>query len=486
MARYCYMDVPNKEDIRQELLKEKFNIELNIINIPQKEFKSTVYNLLSGPTPPDFVENMRPDYGLDNLTENECLLGFTDEDLKKHLPDYLNFYNSDMWIEVKNQIRHSDNKIYYLPGKRPKKMRTAWMYRRDIFEKYNLSFPKNPEEFMEVCRILKEKEGKIPFLLHDPVSLNPLYAFTMFQMYGILEVLPREFSCVDPFTDKFYAYVFLENHSREAITFVNKFIKAGYMWKDFITGTEKDIMKFREDGNGFIMLGYPDKAIEHNKFASKIYPHADWTWSREMPSAFSDRTYFTRCPYHNPEGPAISSRVSQEKLERILAYINWSCTNEGLAFHTFGVEGKTAQRKNGKWLFLDHMQSPANPMGVKMGVYGKAMAGGFCSGFMSLHPDYDELYNPVFDELADAFIGKPNYYSFKVPVYQFTKEEKVRLTTLVPVIKELTTDYYLKFAADVLDPSNNTHWNTFKAALNQGGLQEFIKIKTEAYDRAHS
>ncbi len=486
MVRCCYIDIPNKEDIRNDLLRKKFNMELNVIQIPTKDFKTTVLRLFEEGNPPDFVENMRPDYGLDELVHNGYLRGFDMEALQRRLPDYLMLFTKEEWKDVYRQIRFTDGKVYHLPGRRAQDVRTVWMYRKDIFDKHRLDFPRNPEEVLNVCRILKQKEGKVPILLHDPTPLNPLFAFGLiFQMYGLLDLLPREFSYVDPLTNKFHPFAFTEEISREAIITVSKFIKEGLFWDEFATGFEDEIMEFRKQGNGFLMWGYPDKAIEHNKFTKDVYPDADWTWSKEMPSAFSDKTFYKREPFHYPEGPAINVKLSDNKIERVLAYINWACTEEGLSFHTFGEKGKTAKIQDGKWMFMDHMQSSKNPMGEKLGVYAKGMAGGFASAFMSIHPHYNEVYNPVFKEMENNFIGKPGYYYIKPPEYRFTTEEKSRLTQLIPLLMSTINDYFMMFAMGDMNASKDSDWKQYKDALEDVGLKEFTKIKTVAYGRVN-
>jgi putative aldouronate transport system substrate-binding protein len=57
-----------------------------------------------------------------------------------------------------------NNKVYAIPIKRTAAASIVGsMYRKDIFDKYNLDLPETPEEFKAVLRIIKEKEGGIPY-----------------------------------------------------------------------------------------------------------------------------------------------------------------------------------------------------------------------------------------------------------------------------------------------------------------------------------
>lgn len=478
--------IANKEDIRKEKLKEKFNIDWVFTEIPQNDFKVKLTMLFAAGESPDVLDNIRPEWGLDEFTQAGYLKGFTKDEIKKLTPNYLKLFSDEEYNYVYNATRNSDDKVYYLVGKRPQKVRMTWEYRKDLFDKYNLSFPKTPDEFLNVCKVLRDKEGKTPYLPANPGGSTPLFVFSgVYMMYGLPELIVRDMSYVDPKTKQFVPYAFTEDNMRQALILLNKMWKENLLWKEFVSGTEEQLKKFRSAGNGSIMWAYPDRAAEYNNYVKDSAPNANWTWSKDMISADPEKIIYKREPYEQPDGRALTTKASAEVQSRYLDYLDWACTDEGLAFHTFGIEGKTAQKKDGKWMLADKMQSTLNPGGERFGLYATGGIGGYNGAWITTHPDYETVYNPIFKEVANNFIDRPKHYSFIAPIYQYTAGEKSKLADLTTNISSINNEYCLKFIMNQYDPNNDSDWKKFKEALDKVGLKDFIKIRTDAYNRAN-
>lgn len=479
--------IAKNEDIRKDLLKEKFNIDYVFTEIAQNDFKVKLSMLCAAGESPDVIENMRPEWGLDEFVQGGYLKGYSMGDVKKRVPNYVKLFGEDDYSTVFKTTRNSDDKAYYLVGKRPQKVRMTWVYRKDLFDKYNLTFPKTPDEFLNICKTLRDKEGgKTPFVPGNPGGSTPLFVFSgIYMMYGMPELVVRDISYVDPKTKKFVPFAFTEDKMRQSLIFINKLWKEELVWKEFVSGTEEQLKRFRSAGNGSVMWGYPDKTSEYNNYVKDIVKDANWTWSKDMISADSETTIYKREPLEQPDGRSISTKASAEVESRYLDYLDWSCTEEGLRFHSFGVEGKTAQKKDGMWMLLDKMQSQKNPGGERFGTYSSGGIGGYNGGFITTHPDYDAVYNPIFKEVENNFINKPKYFAFTAPVYQYTDDEKSKLADLTTSISAINNEYCLKFIMGQFDASNDSDWKKFKDALDKVGLKDFIKIRTDAFNRAN-
>lgn len=470
--------------LREDYMKEKLNLVLDLEEIAQNDFKMKLQMLFASGNGPDMIDSIRPETGLTELTDAGFLKGFTQDEIAKLVPNYRKVWEGDEWDTIYKIARYSDNKIYNFYGKRSQLVDMTWEYRKDIFDKYKLSFPKTPDEFLAVSKVLKEKEGKDVLGMVNPAGANPMYAFSWaFQMYGAPDLGPKWLSFQDPATKQFIPYIFSDDKFREAAKFINKYYTSGYVWKEFATATEEQCKKYRSQGHGFMLWGYPYKEAEYESYSKNVYPDADWDWSRDWPSAFSDKTYYKASPLPN-DGPSLNAKLSSEKLDRALAYINWQCSEEGMIFNTYGIEGQTYQKKDGKMLLLDKMQSPTNPTGERFGTYLKGL-GGTTAAYPYSHPEYEKVYSAIKVDVTDVVKGKKNYYGHKEPLFQYKGDQLSRIADISSAMKPITDEYYLKFAVGQLDPAKDDDWKAYQNALKKVGLDEFIKIRTEAFNLAN-
>src|SRR5690606_679699 len=111
------------------------------------------------------------------------------DELSKRLPNYLKIWTNEEWDSVLKLNRFSDNKLYYIPGKRTLKVNSSWKYRKDLFDSYNLKFPQTANEMYAAAKTIKEKTGLIPFITNGS-SASPLFGITVFfQLFNLPDLL---------------------------------------------------------------------------------------------------------------------------------------------------------------------------------------------------------------------------------------------------------------------------------------------------------
>lgn len=477
---------PAVTDLYKKKLREKFGIDLKTIYIPQSDYVTKMSLLFASNMAPDWIRALRPEYNLNEWIAAGYLIGFTPDEIKKKWPNYLKIWTKEEWDYLYKIVRYSDGKVYSFHGRRIAPVDMAFLYRKEIFDRYNLKFPTTVDEFYKTCIFLRQKTGKVVYLHANAVSGNlSLWAFTgIFLMYGLPELAPRQISYVDPLTKKFVPFAFNQNNYRQALILINKLYKAGCIWKEYATATRDQLDKFRTQGQGIIMWAYPANIGTYNNLYRNTDKDTNWVWSKDIPTAYPGKAYFfKRNPLHFADGHGFNSSISKEKLDRLLQYLNWALSEEGQIFHTYGEYGVTYKKEGNKYVYMDHIQTPTNPSGkYSLQDYGFPFAAP--NGFMVAYPQAVETYAPIYAELAKTFLNRPKYYYIREEPMMYTKEEMAERAELESNIMAVVDEYCMKFVTGQLDPSNNKDWQQYLNVLNKVGLQRLITIRINAYNRA--
>ena len=471
-----------KDDQFAKVLKEKFNLVVDVTEVPINDYLTKMSLLFASGEPPEYLYSLRPDWKLNEWSEAGYIKGFTTDEIKAKFPNYLKMWTDEEWKNVYGNVKNTDGKLYYFPGKRGVKANMTWTYRKDTFDKLGLSYPKTTDEMYNALKAIKDKTGKVPYVAAS--AGTSLWAFSGFLMsFGMPELSIRELSYVDPVSKAFVPYAFSENNYRDFLKYMNKLFKEGLIWKEFATATPDQTQKFQTQGNGFALWGYPQKLAEYNNISKTADAEANWDWSKDMVSADPNKIIYKRDPYFTADGMGFSSQISDEKLSRILDYNNWAITEEGQLFNTYGIEGITYEMKNGKPYYLEKMVSPIKATGEKTGEYG--IIGSV--GWMVAHPAVNEIYSPVLVDIEKTFVtsNRPNYYTFMAPLMSFTEEENKKLADITTNINDTRDEYTSKFIMGQVDPNNDADWKKYIDILNKLGLEQLKKIRTDAYTRAN-
>lgn len=469
-----------KDNQLAKMLKEKFNLVFETTDISTNDYVTKMSLLFASGEPPEFIYNLRPEWKLNEWATAGYVKGFTVDEIKSKLPNFFKMYSEEEWKNVYGNIRFTDDKVYYFPGKQSSTINMTWVYRKDTLDQLGLIYPKTTDELYKVLKAVKEKTGKVPYVAAS--TPQSLWAFSGFlQAFGMSELTIRELSYVDPVTKTFVPYAFSENNYREFLKYMNKLYKEELIWKEFATATNDQTKKFKTQGNGFVEWGYPEKLTEYENISKSADANAKWDWSKDIVSAYTDKTYFKRNGYFNADGIGFYANISNEKLNRVLDYINWALSEEGQRFHTFGVEGLTYEMKNGNPVYLEKMITPLKATGEKPGEYA---INGY-AGFMTAHPGVNVTYRPVYGELEKTFLDRQNYYFFMAPVMWYTEAENSKMADIQTSINDTRDEYAARFIMGQVNPANDADWNKYLDTLNKLGLQELKKIRTDAYNRAN-
>ncbi|PYI53113.1 extracellular solute-binding protein [Paenibacillus flagellatus] len=474
-----------KDDLEAKMLKEKFNLVFKAEDYSRNDWPTKTTLLFSTGDGPEFIPYARDQWKSVEWMSSGFLRPFEPDELKQKLPNYMKLWTDEEWDTVFKSTRFSDGKLYFLPSKRTIPVQTAWQYRKDLFDKYGLTFPKTPDEMIAALQTIKDKTGLIPFVSPGNSS-SPLWAVsTFFQMFGFPDLILSWNSFVDPVTKQFHAYPLAGDQSRDMLRFLNAMYKRGLMMKDFATATADQTNKLIAQGNNVIMQTITDPSY-NNGLQKAAAPDVDWAWvdNFDHPSRDPQKTIYKREAYHSYWGPAIKKGTSQEKVDRLLDYLNWAASEEGQLWYTYGKEGVTYEKKDGAPRFLPTMSTPANAQGDKLSTYGINIGSIGLGGFLTLHKSFDETFNKTKLDMSKTIPAKPNYFGPIEPIFQFNEADRKKLVGLETNLNGVRDEYWLKFITGALDPSNDSDWKKFMDAANKAGLPEVVKLRTEAYNKA--
>ncbi len=476
-------DVPTEpvEHLLDELLKEKFNMVWENSYVAGNDMSTKITTLYAAGMEPDFIWAVRPAWGSDEWIEAGYFRGFTQDEILSLIPGYEHLWDSQgegifkgyLW----NYLSKPDGKIYTLPTARDTAGNMAWMYRKDVFDKCGIeAFPTNPEEFVQVCRTIKEKMNITPQV---GISDTPLFIVSKWgMMYGLPDMLPNMPCFKNPVTDEFYDYVYDSDTYRELVKLGHTLVTEGLMYNEFATAQADQRDAYIGQGHNAIMFDYPANIAKTNKLQVDTVPDVDWQWTDVVPSINPDKHAIKKDDYHSADMRAFAYSATDEQVERMCAFFQWSTTEEGITFHQYGIEGKTYDVVDGKKQIKDQFQTPLKAEGDDL---KKWQIGG--SG-MWKGAEYIETYQPVLAEWTEKILKNPQNVYVMPPVMKYTEEEQSRVAELNPSLRDCVNTWLLRFLMGQNDPNNDADWNAYKAELESLNVKELRELYKTVYERS--
>ena len=476
-----------------KLIKEKFGIEFEYERIPRADWETKTNiaystgneaDLTTGGKEPQYKKWANQGY-LEAIPE-EYIYG--DDAVLK---DWKNLWSDEDFEKVMDLAKNSDGKLYYLPSVRQEKVQMCWDYRKDIFDKLNLEFPKTIDEFYEVCSKIKAAyPDKIIISSNGQGTASPGSALTGFcQAYWMPELIMTQHSYVDPVTNEFVPYALTTDNAREMYKTIKKFSDAGFIDKE-IMKIDKDTFSSRlAQDNCFITYNYVYNNDDFTKKtkagdSSKV---AEWTWSDRMITAFPEKgTIYKRDPLYSNWGPAFSAGISEDedRYKAVMGFFNWCATEEGQMFTTYGIEGESYDVVNGVPTFKEGWYDESNPSTDKK--VDKTLTGefgGIGAPFIKEETMFKKIRGEEIDLLWEAYQNQENYYYFDQIPMRYTEDEEKRYSDLETALNAKRDEYMQRFFSGDVDPGNDADWNQYLSDMKKVGLDEFTELQQTVYDR---
>ena len=221
----------------------------------------------------------------------------------------------------------------------------AFLYRKDVFDKYGLTFPTNQEEFVDTLRKLKELEpDSKPFIMRS-MEGNIQGAQSFGHLWGASHVLQGNYGTI--FTLDENGNYFMAQQSlayKEMAQFFYDMIQEGLMHKSSMTVDTAGWMEAFASDTSFITFDKVDRLPLLNRTGTSL-GKAGFEIVAAAPFNFG--TYATTTDVVSTSwGEGIGSGTgyvycigANENMGNTLAYMDWLYSREGQILTNWGVEG---------------------------------------------------------------------------------------------------------------------------------------------------
>ena len=453
-----------------QYFKEATGAELNIQAIPASDTATKLPLMMASPESlPDLIhlwakEQFDP-YALTGAFV--CL-----DDHMDQMPNMKTFLDSLPDTEredLLNQRKSGDGKIYSAPcyGTQTMNNIRGWMYRKDIFEKHGLSVPTTYEEMYQVCKKLKA-------LYPESYPLCFRSGLPKLEDMGPSWKNDYTYQAYYDFVEKEWRYGAQEPVLRDMIEYFLKMKTEGLVPPDFITIETKSWEELMSTDRGFITLDYLTRIDFFNVPNREENP--EYTLAMMAPPAADVATGSQKLKKTNLDfgGYVICNTGDQKMMDNSLKLVDWMYTDEGCELLSWGKEGETYEVVDGKKKFiLKEGEQPQIAYGV--GTYGL---------YQRIDEEaYEASYSQENVEACRATMPYLETYANPTMWIPFSDEEASRATQLVMELKSYCDEEISKF---MLGQKPLTEWDAFQTGLTQMGVDELLKLYSQAYDRVVS
>ncbi len=335
--------------------------------------------------------------------------------------------------------------------------------RKDFLDELQLQVPVTIDDWYNVLTAFKVKKG-----LETPLSIGSLkYAASMGQDVIITAYDARYEWYLD--RDKKIAYGATSEGVKNYVTTMSRWVAEGLAVANDLTaeqrssddvgawvGGAQDIMTCKQNASNpdYELVACPDPVVN---VGDKITCRGS-----SFPLGSSSRMQVY-----------LSAECSQPAVA--CKWLDLFFTTDSFMESSYGVEGEDYNKDaDGNITFTDKIKN--NPDGIRYGIEQNAYLNSFWH-------DADVIINYTYTEAAnaacDVWSQSTNEYSFDGAVLQFTPEESESLASLNGFWGQQQD--FLK--GMVLGNRELTDWDEFVTNMNNIGLEDYIAIYQQAYDR---
>ncbi|MGI5898459.1 MAG: hypothetical protein ACOX8S_00875 [Christensenellales bacterium] len=472
VVRTVQTTVPVSNNLFDEMIKEKLNMVWDTEYVTA-EFEQKMRLQFATNDYPEVIVNIGT-----NLANELALTGKL-EPLDNHLdalPDYLAIWGDvDGGFDyIKEMNGMGDGHLYLQISKRPRKATETWIYRMGTLSTIGITdMPNNVDGLVSLLYQIKESFPD-SYPLGTRRGNNPYNGFHL--AYGF-----QTERYIDPYTDELVPYGAVTDGYREVMKLFRQFYADGIISKEFATMTDTQWYDNYTNGLHYVEYTSGIRANGMNQYMANTFPDAGFEYSLETVAADPQRgwLYNAEPPYFGT-GTALASTLDEERMGRMLDFMNWIAGEEGSWFLSWGVEGITYDMDaSGEPVRSPEFYSQANPASPAVDqqlVYSQdVIPNRVMSAVISVSGDTNI-------RLSEAFSSNPNYRYFKTIPWTFEPDTQSEMNLLGSALKEVQEEYMMLFIMGSSDPANDAEWDKYLAAMERAGLARWSEISQAYYD----
>ena len=458
---------PDENGDVYKALNEKLGGHLKFIESTWDSRHDKLNMLISSGDTPDMFS-----YG---YTNGENVQKLVKQDLITELTPYADKYpNIKERLEKYSIVKNANNGYYYnIPttsdyGDYEVTVPHAWFYRKDIVEKLGLKLPTNADEMYEFLKAISQSDvdgngqnDTFGMTVETDYFLYPLYNLFGGDMYRY-EKVGNE-----------YKPLVISDKMKQGVAYIKRLYDEKILDNEFMLTPSQDVMleKFISGKAGVIFTNYKYNNIAE-KF-QKAYPDKN---PRDlvayMPMLYnSDGEQKVSGNYNFFGALYIKKQPNEERTNKILKFIDYLMSDDGMTLLRYGVEGKDYKKENGKIVSTLGKDENGNP--VKIEDVDKAA---LVKQFVSYDVMYMDDTTPNRDYLEyivseNHKTGIPNPFA-----YAFIDPNKMDPTE-VTALEEYTQKTITKLIVESKDLDKD--WDSYVNEYMAKGGSKLIPIMNE-------
>ncbi|RAP77503.1 extracellular solute-binding protein [Paenibacillus montanisoli] len=375
------------------------------------------------------------------------------------MPNFSKFIEENP--DVIKSMLAADGQLYGAPSANAfPALQDFHMYREDIFKKNNIPVPQNYDEFYSALKKLKELyPDSTPWVFW---GLNYLNSLTLNFDTSLDYYFNKNTNSV--------AYGPIDDSFKEMLVFLNKLYKEKLISQEFLTMDGKMIDDLITSGKAFVYNGYINNMDTYNTNVRQTNP--EFTLAHMAPPKGPNGTQVhSEGYYFYGEGLSVSSNSKNK--DAAIKFIDWLYGDEGKTAASWGIEGKTFNVVDGKKQFVKEISD----LKTATAEYGLKSPG--------TYTDFDNDMNVALlsAEAKTAVEEGMKYVAPQTLPLSYTPEETEVRSIKGEAIYKYMEENITKF---ILGQKPLSEWDSYVEGIKKLGLDEMIKIETDAYNRTQS
>ncbi len=419
---------------------------------------------------PDIMQYDFYSLGAEKMMDNGTILDLTPYMESGKMPNLKKLL--DEHPEWDSMIKTDDGRYYCFPFFREDEsllMYQGPIVRKDWLDELGMDIPETIDEWEEMLIAFKEKKGaKVPLAIYA-IDLKNGFIGQAFGIYGEEYV-----------ADGIVRYAPMEDGYEDYLRLLNKWYNMGLIDANIASVTNDDNkakMYNGESGANFNAVGGGIgnflKAMEEKD------PNFNVVAAPYPVLKTGDKPEFAVTSLAFAPSSSCVINAKSKHIDEAIKFLDYAYSKEGQLLYNFGVEGVSYEMVDGEPKFTQHMidivkgknQDECTQF-YSMGVYSGPLVQ------MKSLVDQTLVYPQQVEAYETWFV--PTSTEHRIPLVQYTDEEKERRTN---ILRDITTLQEEKLINYVTGRESIDTLDEYRKQLENMGINEALKIANDAYQR---
>lgn len=452
-------------------LQEKTGVTLNMVHVKD----NTAMNLViaSGELPDIIGFNFKANYqgGEQKAVQDQVIYGMTEDFVKENAPDYWNAISSDP--DILKQVKTPDGLIAgfsFILGDELLKTGKGLIIRDDWCRDLGIEEPQTPDEYYNMLKLFKEKEGaEVPLSVATGTIEEMLSCGMITSPFGL------------PTTDNYIengkvTAGYAQPQYKEVLQWLHKLYDDGLLDPNFSTLDSATTTANILTGKCGATAGAAGSAL-----GTWLQTNDGQDYSlagiRGLVAKKGDIPMYSH--YNNTVTGGITAiSTSCEDKAAAAKFLNYGYTEEGHTLYNFGIEGESYTEKNDEPVYTDLILHNPDGLSVKQALSEYSLAYG--NGPFVQDKDYLlQYYSYDAQKKALENWSVSDVKNYKLPTLTIAADSMSEYTSLTSDIKTYRQEMLVKFIKGTESLDN---FDEYLATLDKMGQKRVMEIQQAAYE----